>query len=300
MKKIIVAAISAAILMTSLIVPAFAAEGESVVALGADLSAEDRAVALELLGTSEDALAGQTVLTVTSEDAHKYLDGYLPQDVIGTNALSCCRLVPAESGSGISVTTKNINYVTADMYKSALATAGVEDADVTVVSPHGATGTTALVGMLMAYGAKENILISAEKIDAAVGEMITTGQIGEAIEDPEKAVELVAAVKKVVAAKKLTNEDDIDTVITDIASELDVTLSDSEKHMIIDLMKKLSGIKLDPDMLSKQAGSIYERLTEKGIDLQEYGVSQSEMGGFLGTLAKLWNALMDFFRNLVG
>ena len=37
---------------------------------------------------------------------------------------------PAESGHGINVSTYNINYCTTGMYKNALLTAGVEDADI--------------------------------------------------------------------------------------------------------------------------------------------------------------------------
>ena len=58
------------------------------VSLGADLSANDRAIVLKLLGVTEDDLKNYTVTTITNADEHKYLDSYLDSSVIGTRALS--------------------------------------------------------------------------------------------------------------------------------------------------------------------------------------------------------------------
>ena len=58
------------------------------VSLGADLSANDRAIVLKLLGVTEDDLKNYTVTTITNADEHKYLDSYLSKSVIGTRALS--------------------------------------------------------------------------------------------------------------------------------------------------------------------------------------------------------------------
>ena len=56
----------------------------------------------------------------------------MTNDHIGSRALSSVAVMDAKKGSGIKVTTKNINYCTASMYENALATAGVEDANVVI------------------------------------------------------------------------------------------------------------------------------------------------------------------------
>ena len=59
------------------------------VSLGADLSANDRAIVLKLLGVTEDDLKNYTVTTITNADEHKYLDSYLSKSVIGTSPFFC-------------------------------------------------------------------------------------------------------------------------------------------------------------------------------------------------------------------
>ena len=71
------------------------------VALGADLDAGQRATVLQLLGVTEADLAGDTVVTVTNAEEHEYLDAYVASSVIGTNALSSCKVVVEPSGHGI-------------------------------------------------------------------------------------------------------------------------------------------------------------------------------------------------------
>ena len=85
---------------------------QTVVALGADLSAEQRAEVLELMGLTEETLAQCTVITITNDMEHRYLDQYIDSSVIGTKSLSSVILRKAEAGNGVLVTTKNINYCT--------------------------------------------------------------------------------------------------------------------------------------------------------------------------------------------
>ncbi len=297
-KKRIMVLLAAAVLLFVSASPVRAEADGSVIALGADLTAEERETVLTYLGTSEEEIEGQTVLTVTSEDAHRYLDSYIPQEVIGWNAISSCRIIPREEGYGLHVNLYNISYVTEEMYTNALATAGVRNADVIVASPSGATGTTALVGLLEAYRAQEGVLVSPEKIDSAIDEMVTTGAIADALEDKETAAQLIAAAKQAAAAKNISGEDELGVLIDDLAGRFGVTLSEENRQMAVELLKKLSGIKLDPQTLRAQSDGIYEKIRERGIDLSDYGVSESEFGGVLGFLAQFWNILTEYFKGL--
>ena len=105
--------------------PVHAQEGKIVVALGADLSAEQRATVLGLMGITEEQLAGYEVIYITNAQEHQYLDAYLDASVIGSKSLSSVMLKKGAKGSGVNVTTKNINYCTTGMYRNALLTAGV-------------------------------------------------------------------------------------------------------------------------------------------------------------------------------
>lgn len=120
-------------------------------ALGADLTNEQKNQVLELMGINPDDIGNYDLVTVKNEEEHQYLDAYLDSSMIGTRALSSVVIVKRDKGDGIHISTKNISYCTIGMYKNALATAGLEDADVIVAAPFPISGTAALIGAMKAY-----------------------------------------------------------------------------------------------------------------------------------------------------
>ena len=145
------------------------------VALGADLNQEERATVLRLLGISEEDLNNYTVTTVTNADEHEYLDSYLSSSIIGSRALSSVMVEGTAEGSGINVTTSNITYCTPGMYENALATAGIENADIKVAGPFNISGTAALVGAIKAYENMTGEEVKKENADTATNELVVTG-----------------------------------------------------------------------------------------------------------------------------
>ena len=77
-------------------------------------------------------------------------------------------------GSGITVNTKNITYCTAGMYENALATAGLEDAEVIVAAPTPISGTAALIGAIEAYSVMSGEEIETDLVDGAIHEIVVT------------------------------------------------------------------------------------------------------------------------------
>ncbi len=230
------------------------------VSLGADLSAKEKAVVLDLLDI--DNLDDYEVSYVTNDMEHQYLDEYLSKSVIGTRALSSVRV--QEGGNGIEVTTHNITYCTAGMYRNALATAGMENATVTVAGPFNISGTAALVGAMKAYEDMTGKNVSNEKLDAANQELVVTGTVAEDIgkEDAEK---LVALVKQKVVEEHLTSGEDIKRVVEESAKDLNIRLSPEDRELIEKLMKKISSLDIDVNQLKKQAKEIYKTLEGMGI-----------------------------------
>ena len=163
--------------------PVHAQEGKIVVALGADLSAEQRATVLGLMGITEEQLAGYEVIYITNAQEHQYLDAYLDASVIGSKSLSSVMLKKGAKGSGVNVTTKNINYCTTGMYRNALLTAGVQDTEVIVAAPTQISGTAGLIGAVKAYEKVEGTAISDASLSSALDELITTGQLADAAQN---------------------------------------------------------------------------------------------------------------------
>ena len=285
---------SAAVFLSS-DVTAFADRVDAVLdkpylALGADLSAKEQMTVLSLLGLEDINVDDYDIITVTNADEHEYLDEYLDASVIGTRALSSVLVVGKEEGNGIHVTTKNISYCTEGMYRNALLTAGVEDADITVAGPYSISGTAALVGAIKAYETMTGEEVPEENLDAANNELVLTGKLVEEIGDSEKAEELMALVKQEVAGNNIKSVDDIRQVVQQACSELDITLSEENEKKIAELMSKIEGLDLDVNQLKEQAKELYEKL-----ESLDFHVDTESVGNFL---TRIIDAIVNFFQGL--
>lgn len=256
-------------------------------ALGADLTKEQKATVLDLLGVKEEELDQYKVVEVTNEEEHKYLGDYLSDSVIGTKALSSVLVTQAKKDSGISVDTHNINYCTEVMYCNALVTAGIVDADVVVAGPFKLTGTAALVGTIKAYAEMTGSEVSQDSIDAATNELVLTGELGEELgeslgdneEGKESAGELMALVKQKVLENNLSSKDDIIEAVNESCKELGISISDGTKEKIADVMGKISKLDLNLNTLKTQAKDLYNKLS--GLNIDTDGI---------------WDKICSFFR----
>ncbi len=287
-KVIAVILAAAQILAFGPAVPVFAANaGDPIVALGANLSAEQRAKVLELMQITEDDLENYTVLEITNEEEHKYLDSYIDPSVIGTKSLSSVLVSPLSAGSGLEITTHNISYCTESMYKNALITAGLEDAEVIVAAPTNLSGTAALIGAVKAYSEITGEDIPEEALETATNELVITGELGEDIADSEQASEIIAFIKQEILEKSAETDEDIREIIEDAEKKFDIKLTDAQIQKIINLMQKVKDLDIDVDKLQKQAGDIYEKIKGMGLDLEKV------------TKTGFFQKLVDWIINLV-
>lgn len=100
------------------------ASDKPYLALGADLNDSQRATILSIMGIDAANLSNYDVVYVTNAEEHQYLDSYISSSQIGTRSLSSVVIVQRDKGSGLNISTTNINYCTVGMYKNALTTAG--------------------------------------------------------------------------------------------------------------------------------------------------------------------------------
>ena len=143
-------------------------------ALGADLSEDQKNTVLSLMGIDPAQLGNYDVVTVNNSEEHQYLDAYIPSSQIGSKSWSSVVIVKKEKGNGINISTKNISYCTVGMYKNALVTAGIEDADIIVAGPKNISGTAALVGVFKAYQEMTGKELPQENVDTALNELVLT------------------------------------------------------------------------------------------------------------------------------
>ena len=257
------------------------------VSFGADLNDFEKATVMDLMGISEEDLEEYTVGKITNDEEHEYLGDYLDASVIGTRALSSVIVVIGKEGDGINVTTNNISYCTAGMYTNALITAGIENAEVIVAGPFEITGTAALVGAMKAYAELTGEEISAESMDTAVNELVITSQMAEEV-NSEEVEELIAFVKAKVVEGGLDDEESIREVIEEGSTQLGITLTEEEVNTIISLMKKISELDLDVESMKEQAGELFDKLEELGLDKEQAK----------NFFQKIIDAITDFFNSL--
>ncbi len=252
--------------------------------LGADLSSSQLTTVLGLLGIDEDKLDEYNVSYVTNAEEHEYLDSYLSSSTIGSHALSSVVVIAADEGDGVTVTTKNITYCTAEMYENAMVTAGISDASAIVAGPMNISGTAALIGVIKAYSAMQGEEVDEENVDAAVNEIVVTSEIAE---DNDDAEALVAYLKEQVAQEDMSESEINDAI--DVAEEkFDISLTDEQQAALVELLAKISDLDLDIDSLKSQAQEIYDKL---GIDIDTNSLFSSIKSFFGG----IWDALVDFF-----
>lgn len=266
-----------------------AAQGnaERVVTLGADLNAADKAKVAQSLGIDlQDAAL--PVIEVTNQEERKYLQGLVPSKVIGTRAISSAMVDILPAGSGISVNTRNITWVTNDMYANALTTAKVKDAKVTAVAPFPVSGTAALTGIFKAFEVATGQKLDEKSKKVANEELVRMGELGEQI-GKEKATQLIMKVKEQVVADKITDPAQIKQIIINVAGDLNINLNAGQIDQLVALMQKIGALNLNIRDVSSQ-------LQDIKLKLDQVIAENQEVKGLLQRILDFLNQLIEQVR----
>ncbi|MGL5258967.1 MAG: DUF1002 domain-containing protein [Lachnospiraceae bacterium] len=299
MKKFIFCLIIFVILVGGIKIKSQAANpGDKVVVLGADLSEEQRKTVLNLMDITEEELVNYTVITVTNADEHQYLGSYISSSVIGSKSLSSVLLTKGNPGDGVLVTTKNINYCTTGMYRNALLTAGLEDTKVVVVGPTNISGTAALIGAIKAYEYMSDTTVSNDVFDAALNELITTGELVNEGSNGTEMEELVAFLKGKIASGEVETEEDILNLIEESEEKFNVTLTEDQKAQILSLMEKIKKLGLDPEVLLDQASDLYEKYGTEIFENVETAIKDSVKTSITKYFTNVVDYVSSFISNI--
>ena len=280
---------------------------KTYLALGADLTQDQKRTVLALMGIAEADLPNYDVVYVTNAEEHQRLDTYIASSVIGTKSLSSVVVRPAEAGHGVTVTTKNINYCTENMYRNALITAGVENADIIVVGPSPISGTAALIGALKAYERMSGTTVSDKALDTALNELVTTGELKQAVGNDAKAEEIISYVKAQIAANHLETEEEIEAAIRKGMVDLDVQLSEEDIKKTVALMMKIKAMGIDFNVLAEQADDIYAKYKDKinagtfnidDVNLEDLGLGKLVKNAVGGFFKEVGDTVKEFFGGL--
>lgn len=256
--------------------------GVPIVVYGANLTAEQKASVQKALNVSESSTVEE--ITVTGED----LATYIKDGNSSARMFSSAKITRTDAGKGLVisiVTPDNITQVTNEMYANAMLTAGIENATVEVAAPSPVTGHSALVGIYKAYEATGEQLDS-ERTDVANEELsVATILSEESGIDQDKVSELLTEIKQQIAEQNPASREEVEQIVTEQLSTLQIELSEQDRQLLIDLMDRIRQLDIDFSQWSTQ-------LEDLSQSIQDQIGSIVENEGF-------WNGVKKFFNDLV-
>ena len=284
MKKIF-SLLLALLLVAGMAVPAYADVNQSRTVIGADLSDEQVEAVYGMFGIRRgDAIE----LKMTNAEERTYLEGYVDNSLIGTRSISCVYVELLPEGSGMSVTTSNINWCTGEMYISALATAGITDANIVVAAPFEVSGTAALSGVYKAY---EDM--TGKKLDdlaklVSTQELTVTGELAAQIGAMDSTA-IVNELKLMLDVTQTMSDDEIRAEIREIASRYNVNLTNTQVEQLLSLCRSLEGL---------DAESLKARLQDVQNTLQKVSDAKTKVVGFVQGVKKVVDSVSGFFDKI--
>lgn len=299
--KLLITAVTVSVVSST--IPSKKAYADSFISVtvGANLTEEQKQQMLKEFGVTKDTA---NIMQVTKDEEVKYLGKVATKQQIGTKSISCSYVEPTSEG-GIVVETKNLTWVTSDMIKNALITAGVENAKVKAIAPFAVSGTAALTGILKGFeNSSTGQKIDEDKKEAANEEIMVTGQLADSIaKDNEntdqkqaqaEATSVINEVKKEVIKEKPKTEKEVEKIVINITNNYNSTsnLSDKDIDKITNLMVKINKLELDYKSLKDQLDDVSNNFKET-LDKQAKGFFDKVSDFF----SNLWDSIKSFFSS---
>lgn len=262
--------------------------GLPIVVYGADLTETEKQSVRESLGVQEDSEVEE--ISVTGDDLVKYIkDGDA-----SARMFSSAKITRQDAGKGLVidiVTEENITQVTAEMYANAMLTAGIEDATVEIAAPKKVTGHSALVGIYKAYEVSGEKL-DTERTDVANEELsVATILANESGIDEAKVSELLTAIKQEIAEQNPVSKEEVEKIVEDQLTKLQVELSPEDRQLLIDLMDRIRQLDIDFTKWSEQLNDLSQTIEDK---IGELGIDE----GFWQSVKNFFNSIIDSIRSL--
>lgn len=263
--------------------------GLPIVVYGADLTETEKQTVKDSLGITNESEVKE--ISVTGKDLVKYIkDGDA-----SARMFSSAKITRQDAGSGLViniVTEENITQVTAEMYENAMLTAGIEDATVEVAAPKKVTGHSALVGIYKAYEVSGETL-DTERTDVANEELsVATILANESGIDESKVSELLTEIKKGIAEKNPASKEDVEKIVQEQLTKLQIELSPKDRQLLIDLMDRIRQLDIDFSKWSDQLNDLSKTIEDKIGKIVDNE-------GFWQSVKNFFNKLIDSIRSLM-
>lgn len=254
--------------------------GVPIVVYGANLSDAEKESVKKSLGVAKEAEVEE--ISVDGSDLVKYIKNGNGK----ARMYSSAKITRQEEGKGLVitiVTPDNITEVTTEIYATAMLTAGIEDAIVEVAAPKKVTGHSALVGIYKAYEVTGEKL-DTKRTDVANDELnLATKFAKESGVESEKVAELLTEIKKQISEKNPATKEEVEKIVAEQLTKLNINLSDADRQLLIDLMDRIRNLDIDFNKLSEQLSDMTSKIKETLGDIDP----------------SFWASVKEFFANLL-
>jgi uncharacterized protein YpuA (DUF1002 family) len=261
--------------------------GLPIVVYGEALSQAQKDEVRRLLNVNDPEKVKE--ITVTGADLVYYIKGDRH-----SNMYSSAKITRKDAGEGLvvnQVTPENITEVTDEMYANALLTAGIQDAVVDVASPVKVSGHSALVGIYKAYDEGEGAELNKERTEVANEELnLATDLAKKEGLDQDKVSELLTEIKKEIAEQNPATKEDIEQIIDEKLKTLEISLSEQDRQLLIDLFEKMRNLNIN-------FGNVKSQLENLTQDIQQRIGDAVGDEGFLQTVSNFFKELIEKIRN---
>src|SRR5699024_2928995 len=151
-------------------------------------------------------------------------------------------------------------------------------------SPVKVTGHSALTGIYKAYDVegeeldKDRMELANEELDVA------TDLAGKDGITQEQVSELLTEIKKAISEQNPATTEDVERIVKEQLDKLEISLSEEDRQMLINLFEKMRDLNIDFDQVKNQLEDIATTVKDK---MDELGLDE----GF-------WKKVGNFFRDL--
>lgn len=296
MKKRVIAFVLSLVMVMTMSPIVALADSETVVTIGADLTDAQKETMFKYFGVDKNKVS---VIEVTNKEEREYLEGVATEAQIGRRTLSCAYIQQAEEGNGINVKIANLNMVTSSMIATTLSTAGIYDCNVVAACPIEVSGTGALTGIMKAFETVTGEKLDEGKKELATEELITTADLAKELGSDDKSTGIITKAKEEVIKAGTDDEDEIKDIIKDTAKTYNVTLTDKQLKMILDVLTKVAKQKYDYSKLKSTLQDISSKAAQDlNINVDFKNVDKEDVKGFFGAVSSFFKSVENFFKSM--
>ena len=132
-------------------------------------------------------------------------------------------------------------------------------------------------------------VINDTNANVANEELVTTQDVADEV-DQDKAAELVASLKQQVLTNDYS-EEEIYQALDDLSTQMNLELTPETKTQIVELMKNVQQIDIDPNAVRDQAENIYNQIK----DYVNSEAGSNFMSNIMQGLQNFFNTIINFF-----